>query len=257
MPTQTHTRALALRLFDELGREILGASLVKRGWTFGFDRARRRSGACRPATKRITLSAHLSRTLPEAEVEDTVRHEACPERSRRVTPSITSCTRTAEAGAPTTGRGRRLPAVAGPNPSGASTATSPTIRPHPTPPSALCATPRATSTASPSAPTSARRAQARADRPTSASRTAQPAASSGRAGRSAASTAAPLASQQRAPGAARPSAALAVPSARRPVPRAAAATLADATTTASASVSRCPVRDDDGLTKTSVVTAAP
>ena len=75
MPTQIHTRALALQLFDELGREVLGASLTARGWTFGFDRARRRLGVCRPATKRITLSAHLSCTLPDAEVEDTVRHE--------------------------------------------------------------------------------------------------------------------------------------------------------------------------------------
>lgn len=75
MPTHAHTRALALRLFDELGREVLGESLRQRGWTFGFDRARKCLGVCRPATKRITLSAHLSRTLPEADVEDTVRHE--------------------------------------------------------------------------------------------------------------------------------------------------------------------------------------
>ena len=75
MPTQAHTRALALRLFDELGREVLGEPLRQRGWTFGFDRAKKRLGACRPATKQITLSALLSRTLPEAEVEDTVRHE--------------------------------------------------------------------------------------------------------------------------------------------------------------------------------------
>ena len=75
MPTPSHTRALALRLFDELGRELLGASLTARGWTFGFDRARRRLGVCRPAAKRITLSAHLSQSLPLADVEDTVRHE--------------------------------------------------------------------------------------------------------------------------------------------------------------------------------------
>ena len=75
MPTQAHTRTLALRLFDELGREILGEPLQDRGWTFGFDRARRRLGVCRVREKRITLSALLSRTLPEAEVEDTVRHE--------------------------------------------------------------------------------------------------------------------------------------------------------------------------------------
>lgn len=75
MPTQTHTRTLALRLFDELGREVIGESLTARGWTFGFDRARKRLGACRPKTRQITLSAHLSRTLPPAEVEDTIRHE--------------------------------------------------------------------------------------------------------------------------------------------------------------------------------------
>ena len=75
MPPPDHTRTLALRLLDELGREVLGESLRQRGWTFGFDRARTRLGACRPRDKRITLSAHLARTLPEAEVEDTVRHE--------------------------------------------------------------------------------------------------------------------------------------------------------------------------------------
>ena len=75
MPTQASVRALALRLFDELGGEVLGDSLTARGWTFGFDRARTRLGTCRPQAKRITLSAHLSRTLPEGEVEDTIRHE--------------------------------------------------------------------------------------------------------------------------------------------------------------------------------------
>jgi predicted SprT family Zn-dependent metalloprotease len=60
---------------DELGREVLGEPLQDRGWTFGFDRAKTRLGVCRPRTKRITLSSHLSRTLPTAEVEDTVRHE--------------------------------------------------------------------------------------------------------------------------------------------------------------------------------------
>ena len=87
MPTQPHTRALALRLFDELGREVLGESLTARGWTFGFDRARRRLGVCRPRDKRITLSAHLSRTLPEAEVEDTVRHEVAHALDHELNPS--------------------------------------------------------------------------------------------------------------------------------------------------------------------------
>ena len=75
MPTPDATRRLALRLMDGLGRELLGAPLQTRGWTFGFDRARRRLGACHPARKRITLSRHLAQTLPLADVEDTVRHE--------------------------------------------------------------------------------------------------------------------------------------------------------------------------------------
>lgn len=75
MPTIMHTRALALQLMDELGRELLGDPLAVRGWTFGFDRARKRLGVCRIHEKRITLSTHLAQTLPAADVEDTVRHE--------------------------------------------------------------------------------------------------------------------------------------------------------------------------------------
>lgn len=75
MPMPSDTRTLALRLMDELGRELLGDSLTARGWTFGFDRARKRLGVCRIRDKRITLSSHLSQTLSLAEVEDTVRHE--------------------------------------------------------------------------------------------------------------------------------------------------------------------------------------
>jgi predicted SprT family Zn-dependent metalloprotease len=62
-------------LMASLGGAILGASLQDRGWDFGFDRARRRLGACHPAKRRITLSRHLAQTLPLGEVEDTIRHE--------------------------------------------------------------------------------------------------------------------------------------------------------------------------------------
>ncbi len=75
MPTLDDTRALALRLMDELGVRLLGTSLQERGWRFGFDRARRRLGACHPASRRITLSAHLAASLASSEVEGTVRHE--------------------------------------------------------------------------------------------------------------------------------------------------------------------------------------
>lgn len=75
MPSLDDTRALALRLMDELGLDLLGEPLAARGWTFGFDRARRRLGVCRIGEKRITLSAHLSQTLAASDVEDTIRHE--------------------------------------------------------------------------------------------------------------------------------------------------------------------------------------
>ncbi len=75
MPSLDDTRALALRLMDALGRDLLGEPLQARGWSFGFDRARRRLGACHPRQRRITLSAPLTPRLSADEVEDTVRHE--------------------------------------------------------------------------------------------------------------------------------------------------------------------------------------
>ena len=68
-------RGLALRLMEDLGRDLLGEPLQARGWSFGYDRARRRLGACHPASRRITLSAARADELAEAEVEDTIRHE--------------------------------------------------------------------------------------------------------------------------------------------------------------------------------------
>ncbi|MFN3597913.1 MAG: SprT-like domain-containing protein [Rubricoccaceae bacterium] len=67
--------ARAHALMDALGRALLGASLQARGWTFGFDRARRRLGVCRPGARRITLSAPLALALAPEDVEDTLRHE--------------------------------------------------------------------------------------------------------------------------------------------------------------------------------------
>lgn len=75
MPDLDATRALGIRLLDELGREILGEPLSARGWTVGFDRARKRLGACHPQRRAITLSAHLTRHLAPEVVEDTLRHE--------------------------------------------------------------------------------------------------------------------------------------------------------------------------------------
>ena len=68
-------RALAHDLMECLGRQLLGEGLAARGWTFRFDRARRRLGACHGARRRITVSAPLAAALPAADVEDTLRHE--------------------------------------------------------------------------------------------------------------------------------------------------------------------------------------
>jgi predicted SprT family Zn-dependent metalloprotease len=44
-------------------------------WTFAFDGAKRRGGACHFARRRITMAAGFATTAAEAEVEDTLLHE--------------------------------------------------------------------------------------------------------------------------------------------------------------------------------------
>ncbi len=81
-------RKRAVLLMQSLGEQELGASLHSRGWSFEFDRARRRLGSCRWSTrgrpaKKITLSGHYAarlglsfrdaRGLPV--IEDVIRHE--------------------------------------------------------------------------------------------------------------------------------------------------------------------------------------
>lgn len=70
--------ALAGRLFDELGRAHLGASLSSRGWTFAVDRARRRLGHCvvgPSGEKRITVARFVAQAGGTL-LDDTLRHEA-------------------------------------------------------------------------------------------------------------------------------------------------------------------------------------
>ncbi|GGD22419.1 SprT-like domain-containing protein [Nocardioides daphniae] len=62
----TEAQRLAERLMAEHGLA---------GWTFRFDRARRRAGLCVFSTQVISLSAPLTRLHSEAEVRDTVLHE--------------------------------------------------------------------------------------------------------------------------------------------------------------------------------------
>ena len=58
----------------KLGRELM-ASHGLGDWVLNLDRARTRAGACRPARREISLSAHLTRLHPEMEVRDTILHE--------------------------------------------------------------------------------------------------------------------------------------------------------------------------------------
>ncbi len=46
-----------------------------RSWTFRFDRAKTRAGACRGRDRVISLSMHVTRLHDEAEVRDTILHE--------------------------------------------------------------------------------------------------------------------------------------------------------------------------------------
>ena len=72
-------RSKTLHLMDTLGRQQLGRSLRDAGWTFRFDRARRRMGACRWSTdgrhKILSLSRHYALLNGWRVMEDVARHE--------------------------------------------------------------------------------------------------------------------------------------------------------------------------------------
>lgn len=59
-------RALAASLLEAHGLS---------GWSFAFDRARKRLGSCQPHHRRITLSAPLTRLNDPDVVRDTLLHE--------------------------------------------------------------------------------------------------------------------------------------------------------------------------------------
>lgn len=60
--------ALAIRLMEQHG-------LLTRGWTFEFDRARKRFGVCNYTYRRIQLSAPAVELNAEEQVRDTILHE--------------------------------------------------------------------------------------------------------------------------------------------------------------------------------------
>ncbi len=63
-----------------LGERHLGQSLLALGWTFGFDRAKRRAGCCRwrsrgRLVRRITVSRYFAQALEPDAIEAILRHE--------------------------------------------------------------------------------------------------------------------------------------------------------------------------------------
>lgn len=58
-----------------LAHELIGTHLGRAGWTFGFDNARRRAGACDYAKRRITVSRHLAPGFSTDEARQVLLHE--------------------------------------------------------------------------------------------------------------------------------------------------------------------------------------
>ncbi len=65
---------MELEAARRLGRELLDEHGLG-DWTLVFDRAKRRAGICRYATRQIGLSAPLTSLHAEADVRDTILHE--------------------------------------------------------------------------------------------------------------------------------------------------------------------------------------
>lgn len=76
----TDVRVRAEALLDALGQEHAGRPLADLGWSFRFDRARRRLGLCTwkkggRLVKTVSLSAPLTEALGWSVMEDVARHE--------------------------------------------------------------------------------------------------------------------------------------------------------------------------------------
>ena len=66
---QDRRATIAARAEELLARHGL------KGWSFAFDAAKRRGGACHFARRRITMAAGFAATADAAEIEDTLLHE--------------------------------------------------------------------------------------------------------------------------------------------------------------------------------------
>ena len=75
--TEVATVSAAVRLQAELGAfaESCIAELLSGGWTFAFDRARRRAGACDYTRRRLTVSVFAVRVATPPQLRQIVLHE--------------------------------------------------------------------------------------------------------------------------------------------------------------------------------------
>lgn len=71
-PTVTVMKTAEVEL---LARDLIATHLGGRGWSFAFDRAVRRAGACHHTSKRITLSRYLAAHASDSEVSQVLLHE--------------------------------------------------------------------------------------------------------------------------------------------------------------------------------------
>jgi predicted SprT family Zn-dependent metalloprotease len=61
---------------EKLAKKLMRKhGLLKQGWSFKWDHAKRRYGCCNYTEMTIQLSKYLTRTVTIAEVEDTILHE--------------------------------------------------------------------------------------------------------------------------------------------------------------------------------------
>lgn len=63
------------RVVERLAEELLAEHLPGEGWTFAFDSAKRRAGACDYGRRRITVSRYLTAKTDQDEVRQILLHE--------------------------------------------------------------------------------------------------------------------------------------------------------------------------------------
>lgn len=72
---RTVNGVVELHEVSDMAKELLTTHLGPDEWTFGFDQARRRAGACDYAKRRITVSRHLAAGFSADDARQVLLHE--------------------------------------------------------------------------------------------------------------------------------------------------------------------------------------